>query len=262
MTHIGKKAYKYVYGPVPSWRLGSSLGIDPLSRKEKICSYDCFYCQLGRTNILTDTRQCYVPEEMIIKELEMLPENIPIDYITLSGRGEPTLAINLGDTINAIKRIRKEAIAVITNSSLLHRQDVQNELSSADFVIAKLDAFSQESFMVINRPFQGTEFDIVIHGIKEFKRHFQGKFALQIMFIKENAQYARDIERIVRQIQPDEIQINTPLRPCGVAPLEREELSKIKGLFGGLNAISVYESQKKYVKPISDKDTLIRRGKI
>lgn len=242
--------------------MGSSLGIDPLSQKEKICSYDCLYCQLGKTKILTAKRQYYVPEEMVVKELEMLPENIPIDYITLSGRGEPTLAINLGDTINAIKRIRKEAIAVITNSSLLHRQDVQNELSSVDFVIAKLDVCSQEPFMVINRPFQGTEFDIVIQGIKEFKRHFQGKFALQIMFIKENAQYAGDIAGIAKEIQPDEIQINTPLRPCGVEPLEREELSKIKDLFGGLNAISVYESRKKIVKPISDKDTLIRRGKI
>jgi len=258
---MGNK-FKYIYGPVPSWRVGSSLGIDLLSQEEKICSYDCLYCQLGRTKFLTSTRQFYVSEDMILRELEMLPADISIDYITLSGRGEPTLAINLGDTINALKGIRKEAIAVITNSSLINRQDVQKELSSADFVIAKLDACSQGSFMAVNQPFQGTEFDVIVQGLKEFKRHFQGKLALQIMFIKENAQYAEDIAEIAKEIHPDEIQINTPLRPCGVEPLKREELSEIKDLFSGLNAISVYESRKKIVKPISDKDTLKRRGKV
>lgn len=258
---MGKK-FRYIYGPVPSWRVGSSLGIDLLSQEEKICSFDCLYCQLGRTKTLTATRQLYIPEDLIIREIEMLPVGIDIDYITLSGRGEPTLAINLGDTINALKGIRKEAIAVITNSSLMNRQDVREELSSADFVIAKLDACSQESFMAVNQPFKGAEFDAIVQGIKEFKRYFKGRLALQIMFMKENAQYAGDIAEIARQIHPDEVQINTPLRPCGVQPLEREELSKIKDLFSGLNAISVYESRKKIVKPISDGDTLKRRGKI
>ncbi|MCX5808139.1 MAG: radical SAM protein [Proteobacteria bacterium] len=257
-----EKKFKYIYGPVPSWRVGSSLGIDLLSQNEKICSYGCLYCQLGRTKFLTSTRQSYVPEDTILRELEMLPADISIDYITLSGRGEPTLAINLGDTINALKGIRKEAIAIITNSSLMNRQDVQKELSSADFVIAKLDACSKGSFMAVNQPFQGTEFDVIVQGIKEFKRYFQGKLALQIMFIKENAQYAGYIAGIAKEIHPDEVQINTPLRPCGVEPLKKDELSEIKDLFSGLNAISVYESRKKIVKPISDKDTLKRRGKV
>jgi wyosine [tRNA(Phe)-imidazoG37] synthetase (radical SAM superfamily) len=241
--------------------MGSSLGIDPLSQKEKICSYDCLYCQLGRTKTLTVTRQLYVPEDNILKELEMLPSDMPIDYITFSGRGEPTLAKNLGSMINAVKKLRRESIAVITNSSLMGRHDVRDELSEADFVIAKLDASSQGSFVLVNRPFQGIEFDAILKGIKEFKRHFQGKLALQIMFMKENVQYAGEIACIAKDIRPDEIQINTPLRPCGVEPLGREELSKIKDLFGGLTAISVYESRKRYVKPISDGDTLIRRGK-
>jgi len=257
-----EKKFKFIYGPVPSWRVGSSLGIDLLSQEDKICSYDCLYCQLGRTKILTATRQLYVPEDTILRELEMLPADISIDYMTLSGRGEPTLAINLGDMINALKGIRKEAIAVITNSSLMNRQDVWEELSSADFVIAKLDACSQESFMAVNQPFQEIEFNAIVQGLKEFKKHFQGKLALQIMFIGENAQYAKNIAGLAKEIQPDEIQINTPLRPCGVQPLKREELSEIKDLFSGLNAISVYESRKKIVKPISDGDTLKRRGKV
>ena len=253
--------FKYIYGPVPSWRVGSSLGVDLLSQKEKICSFDCIYCQLGKTKKPTITRHLYIPQGEILKELSALPE-MSIDYITFSGRGEPTLAKNLGSMINAVKKLRRESIAVITNSSLIGRQDVQEELSSADFVIAKLDASSQGSFVLVNRPFQGIEFDAILEGIKEFKRHFQGKLALQIMFMKENVQYAGKIACIAKDIRPDEIQINTPLRPCGVEPLEREELSKIKDLFGGLNAISVYESRKRYVRPISDGDTLKRRGKV
>lgn len=256
------KRFHYIYGPVPSWRVGSSLGIDLLSQEEKICSFDCLYCQLGKTKITTITRQSYVPVDDILKELDMLPEDISIDYLTLSGRGEPTLAKNLGDMINCLKGVRKEPVAVITNSSLMNRQDVQEELFPANFVIAKLDASSQGSFVLVNRPFQGIEFDAILEGIKEFKRHFQGKLALQIMFMKENVQYAGEIAYIAKDIRPDEIQINTPLRPCGVEPLGREELSKIKDLFGGLNAISVYESRKRYVKPISDGDTLKRRGKV
>jgi wyosine [tRNA(Phe)-imidazoG37] synthetase (radical SAM superfamily) len=242
--------------------VGSSLGIDPLSQKEKICSYDCLYCQLGRTKTLTVNRQLYVSGDNILKELEMLPADVPIDYITFSGRGEPTLAKNLGSMINAVKKLRRKSIAVITNSSLMGRQDVRDELSQADFVIAKLDASSQRSFVKINQPFQAIKFDEIVKRIKEFKQHFRGKLALQIMFMKENVQYAGEIACIAKDIRPDEIQINTPLRPCGVEPLGREELSKIKDLFGGLNAISVYESQKKIVQPISDDDTLRRRGKI
>jgi wyosine [tRNA(Phe)-imidazoG37] synthetase (radical SAM superfamily) len=254
------KRFRYIYGPVPSWRVGSSLGVDLLSQKEKICSFDCIYCQLGKTIKPAATRHLYILEGEILKELSAFPE-VPIDYITFSGRGEPTLAKNLGSMINAAKKLRRESIAVITNSSLMDGQDVRDELSYADFVIAKLDASSQGSLALVNRPFQGIEFDAMVEGIKEFKRHFQGKLALQIMFMKESVQYAGAIARIAKEIRPDEVQINTPLRPCGVEPLGREELSKIKGLFGGLTTISVYESQKKIVHPISDDDTLKRRGK-
>jgi wyosine [tRNA(Phe)-imidazoG37] synthetase (radical SAM superfamily) len=241
--------------------VGSSLGVDLLSQKEKICSFDCIYCQLGKTIKPAITRHLYVSEGEILKELNALPE-MSIDYITISGRGEPTLAKNLGSMINAVKNLRRASIVVITNSSLMNRQDVRDELSYADFVIAKLDASSQGSLALVNRPFQGMEFDAIAEGIKEFKRHFQGKLALQIMFMKENVQYAGDIAGIAKEIRPDEIQINTPLRPCGVEPLGREELSKIEDLFGGLTTISVYKSQKKIVQPISDDDTLRGRGKI
>ncbi|HET6461119.1 MAG TPA: radical SAM protein [Syntrophales bacterium] len=258
---MSESRFQYVYGPVPSWRVGSSLGVDLLSQRDKVCSYDCVYCQLGRTKILTIARQVYVPDEEILKEVESLPD-ISIDYITFSGKGEPTLAQNLGSLIRAIRTIRRESVAVITNSSLIDRQDVRNELSQADFVIAKLDASSRESFMNVNRPYKGIEFDALIAGMKEFRKHFKGKLALQVMFIRENVRDAEGIASIAHTISPDEVQINTPLRPCGIDPLGEEELSEIKRYFKGLNAISVYESRKKYVKSISDADTLKRRGKV
>lgn len=253
--------FKYIYGPVPSWRVGSSLGVDLLSQKEKICSFDCIYCQLGKTKKPTITRHLYIPQGEILKELSALPE-MSIDYITFSGRGEPTLAKNLGSMINAVKKLRCESVAVITNSSLMGRQDVRDELSEADFVIAKLDASSQGSFVKINQPFQGIEFDAILEGIKEFKKYFRGKLALQIMFIEKSLIHAEEIVYIANEISPDEVQINTPLRSCNIDPLSKEELFEIKGLFSGLTAISVYESRKRYVQPISDDDTLRRRGKI
>lgn len=258
---MGEK-FKYIYGPVPSWRLGSSLGIDPLSQKDKICSFGCLYCQLGNTNSLTLSRYLYVPEDLIAKEIDLLPEDISVDYFTLSGRGEPTLASNVSNIIKTVKKIRKEAVAIITNSSLINIKDIQDSIASADFIIAKLDACSQKLFNVINKPFTGLDFESIIGGLKEFRQHFKGKFALQVMFVRENAIYAEEIAKIAMEIQPDEVQINTPLRPCGAEPLSTEELAEIKRYFTDLNSITVYESHKKEVKSISNEDTLKRRGKI
>lgn len=261
MGSVNRK-FQYIYGPVPSWRIGSSLGIDLLSQTEKICSFDCIYCQLGKTKKAISSRGVYVNEEEIIKELTMLPPDVRIGFLTFSGRGEPTLAANLGDAIRAVKRVRTEPTAVITNSSIIDREDVRRDLAMADFVIAKLDAPTQAVFEAVNRPCGSVGFDRVLEGVKRFRGEYKGKLALQLMFTKENAQHAEDIAGIARAIHPDEVQINTPLRPCTAEPLGKEELFLIKGIFNGLNAISVYESRKKIVKPISDEDTLTRRGKI
>ncbi|MBU1007000.1 MAG: radical SAM protein [Candidatus Omnitrophica bacterium] len=155
------KDFKYIYGPVPSWRLGSSLGVDPISQTGKVCTFDCLYCQLGKTKIFTGERKIYVPVTKIIEELDLLPQ-VQIDYITFSGRGEPTLAGNLGRMIKAIKKIRKEKIAVLTNSSLLNRRDVQEDLLPADFVVAKLDADSQKVFDIVDKPMEAIKFDAIL----------------------------------------------------------------------------------------------------
>ncbi len=233
-----------IYGPVSSWRLGSSLGID-LSPWDKVCSFDCIYCQAGGTKRLTSERKLYVPTPTLVEELKDLPK-IKIDYVTFSGRGEPTLAENLGEAIREVKRIRKEPVCVLTNSSLMDKEDVREELALADFVVAKLDAYSQESLKEINKPAPGIEFGKILEGIKRFRKEYRGKFALQIMFIKENEDKAKELANLVNSIEPDEIQINTPLRPCGVKPLSREEISKIREQFLSkckLKVVSVYDAK-------------------
>lgn len=254
--------YKYIYGPVPSWRLGSSLGIDPIyTGSGKICSFDCIYCQVGGKATLTQARKVFVPADEIIKEIKSLPP-IKIDYITFSGAGEPTLAANLGGIIKEIKKVRGEKIAVLTNSSLIDKKDVQEDLRLADFVIAKLDAHSEKLFGEINKPAKGIKFDNVVKGLKAFRARYGGKMALQIMFLEQNKKYAGEISAVTRKINPDEIQLNTPLRPCGVKPLSKEEMDEIKKFFEGTNYISVYDAVRKTIKPVSKKDTLKRRGKI
>ena len=261
MGSVNRK-FQYIYGPVPSWRIGSSLGIDLLSQAEKICSFDCIYCQLGKTKKALSSREVYVDEGEMIKELAMLPPDVRIDFLTFSGRGEPTLAANLGDAIKAAKKARTEPIAVITNSSIIDREDVRRDLALADYVIAKLDAPTQAVFDVINRPCGSVGFDGVLEGIKRLRGEYKGKLALQLMFTKENQNCAAELAHTVREIGPDEVQLNTPLRQSPAQPLSEGELSAIQGLFGGLPVLSVYKSHKVPVKPLSDPDTLRRRGKI
>lgn len=251
---------KYIYGPVSSWRLGISLGIDLLSQAEKICTFDCTYCQIGRTSAVSTDRSVYVPTQEIVRELRELPE-LKIDYITLAGRGEPCLAENLGEVIVAVKTLMARPVAVLTNATLMDRDDVRQELSLADVVVAKLDAWSQESFELINNPVQGISFERIYQGIKRFRQEYQGKLALQMMFVPENKDAAREMAEMAFEINPDEVQINTPLRPCGISPLSREEISRIQECFQGLPTISAYDTEHNHDEPISIFDTAKRRGK-
>jgi len=253
--------YKYIYGPVPSWRLGSSLGVDPLSQNEKICTFDCAYCQIGKTKFFTKKRGVFVETKKVIEEIKKLPE-VHIDYITFSGRGEPTLALNLGEMIREVKKIRKEKTAVITNSSLLNMYDVQADVASADFVLAKLDAVSEKDYKFMNNAGKGPDIKTIIYSLKAFRKIYKGKFALQIMFVNENKESAPEIAKIARKIGADEIQINTPLRPSKVKPLAEEEIMEICKVFKGMNTINVYEAEKPKTKPVSGSDTMIRRGKV
>lgn len=256
-----ERDFRFVYGPVPSWRLGASLGIDLLSREEKICSFDCVYCQLGRTDLLTIDRGLYVATEALLGEIAALPPEVQIDTVTFSGRGEPTLAENLGEAIAAVKRLRREPVAVLTNSSLIGREEVRADLERADLVVAKLDAPTAELLRAINRPAAGVAFEGILAGLIAFRHQYRGRLAIQIMFVPENREAADELARLACRIGADEVQVNTPLRPGGSRPLDRFEIQGIAKCFRDLPVRCVYEEPRKPVTPIRAGDTLRRRGK-
>jgi len=253
-----KSNLKYIYGPVYSWRMGMSLGIDPITAKKKICNFDCIYCQLGRTTEFYNERENFVSVDDIIKEISSLPA-IDIDYYTFSGRGEPTLAKNLGAMIRSVRKLTQGKVAVITNAANIDQKGVQEDLMLADLVLAKLDACDEESLNIVDIPGKGVAFPKIVQGIKDFKKKFKGKLALQIMFIEENKKHAKAIAAIARDINADEIQINTPLRPGGI-PLNEKDLSNIKKYFKSLPAMTVYEMERRNVEPFDEKETILRHG--
>ncbi|NTV30174.1 MAG: radical SAM protein [Candidatus Omnitrophica bacterium] len=257
--------FKHIYGPVYSWRIGRSLGIDPLSGNIKFCNYDCNYCQLGSAEQLSG-RQVFVPVESILAEIRALPADCQIDYYTFSGSGEPTLAANLGEMIRAVKALKpggQNKVAVITNSSSIIKPEVQADLRLADLILFKIDAPNQEIFEQVNRPVEGLKLADIVGSIKLFRKSFTGRLALQIMFTDDNREYAAELAAIARDIAPDEVQLNTPLRPSPVRPLAADDMAQIKRVFvaAGLRVLSVYEEEKKAYEPFNNIATEKRHGK-
>ena len=260
-----KSKYKYIYGPVFSWRLGRSLGIDPVSTIQKTCTFDCVYCQAGKTEVFPRNREIFVPTQDLIRELRSLPE-VEVDYVTFAGNGEPTLAKNLGEMIRGVRCVRTEKIAVITNASLIDRQDVQADLALADLVEAKLDAFSADSLRRVNQPSDAVHWEGILTGLQSFRKIYKGHLTLQVMFVAGNRDYAEDIAKVALTICADEIEINTPLRASPVKPLSPEEIAKITAVFRGLCGTtakirSIYEEKREKSNPLCRESTERRRGK-
>jgi wyosine [tRNA(Phe)-imidazoG37] synthetase (radical SAM superfamily) len=253
---------KIIYGPVSSWRLGSSLGIDLFCSEKKICSFDCIYCQLGKQPNKTTQRKNFISIKEMEKELARVLEKLFPDVITFSGLGEPTLAKNMDLAIETIKKITNIPLAVLTNSTLMKNKKVQKTLLGLDIVVAKLDASNEKLFQEINQPAEVISFNETVKGIKNFNEKFSGKLDIQIMFIKNNMGFAEEIADIVNEIKPDEVQINTPLRPCAVKPLDEEQLAKIEKIFieKGLKTTSVYTSTKPKTAPMDKIEIFKRRG--
>jgi len=247
-----------LYGPVPSWRLGRSLGVDLVAADEKTCSFDCIYCQLGRTVHRCIERKEFVTLNQLKHELLSLSD-LEADYATLCGVGEPTLASNIVEAIEILRQTLTLPVALITNSSLLSREDVRRDLVTIDVVLAKLDAHNEEAFQMVNRPVTDCSFEMIINGIRLFREIYKGKLALQIMFVRQNMYYARQIADLARSLSPDEVQLNTPLRPCAEAPLSPDEMDGISVEFHGLNVIEVYHSLRPNVLPLNTVETARRR---
>ena len=254
---------KTVYGPVPSWRLGKSIGVDLISQENKVCPFDCTYCQLGKTKEKTINRAVFVETSKIGRDLPPVLEksDVDVDVVTFSGTGEPTLALNLGEAVDAVRELTALPIAILTNASLMYLEEVRISLTKFDRVIAKLDAPNEKIFKEINRPDARLSFAKILEGIKRFRDIYDGKLALQIMFMDENRRCARELADLALDINPDEVQINTPTRPCPVQPLSPDQIEKIDKIFEkkGIKTVSVYKMGKPEVKVVDLEDTLRRR---
>lgn len=248
-----------VYGPVSSWRLGASLGIDLISTPAKTCSFNCVYCQLGKTTQPSTERREFVALSRVVSDLQCL-DHLKADYATFSGVGEPTLASNLGQGIDIVKPALGLPVAVLTNSSMISREDVRAELARADVVVAKLDAPDQDMFLKVNRPFSRVRIEQILEGLKRFRRQYRGKLCLQMMFVEENKDSAAQMARLTSELSPDEVHINTPLRPCAVKPLPPEEIATVRREFQGITGVvTVYEASQPRVKPKDLMETRRRR---
>ena len=207
---------KYVYGPVPSRRLGRSLGIDPIP--SKTCNYQCIYCQLGKTTNLTNERRDIYLKEEIYKEMEerIKQNKEKFDYITFVGSGEPTLCKSIGKLISKAKELSKKPICVITNGSLLYNDDVKDEVIVSDVVLPTLDAGDKKLFIKINRPHPSIKYEKMIQGYIDFRKEFNGKFWIEIMLMKginDSKEELLKIKNKLDLIKPDRIDINVPIRP-------------------------------------------------
>ena len=238
---------RYVYGPVPSRRLGNSLGIDPIP--SKTCNYQCIYCQLGKTTNFTNTRRNFFPKEEIIAELKNALEihEESIDYITLVGSGEPTLYKDLKDLILTTKKLSKKPVCVITNGSLLNQEEIQNALNYTDTVLPSLDAGDKKLFLKINRPHPSITYEEMIQGFIDFNKKFEGEFWIEVMLmrgINDSREELLKIKKKLDLINPDRIDINVPIRPPvekWVKIPEKSTLSILKDIFIDYNNINFPE---------------------
>ncbi len=203
----------YVYGPVPSRRLGKSLGIDLVPFKT--CTYNCIYCQLGRTTRKTVQRQDWVAPDMVLEQLS-IELNKPCDTITLAGSGEPTLHSRIGELIGGIKEITDVPVAVLTNGSLLSLVDVRRDLLQADIVLPSLDAGNETLFRHVNRPHREIRFENMVQGLVDFRSCYEGQIWLEIFLlggVNGLPASMEEIAAIAEKISPDRIQLNTVTRP-------------------------------------------------
>lgn len=232
---------KYVFGPVPSRRLGQSLGIDPVTLKT--CNWNCVYCQLGRTIPLTNQRKEYIPTQEILTQAKQaleIHQNGGIDWITFVGSGETMLASNVGILIKQLKQITKIPIAVITNGSLLYLPEVRQELLLADAVLPSLDAGNAKLYKKINRPHPQVTFSRLVNGLKLFRQEYHGKLWIEVMLMKDlndSAETLTEIASHLWDIQPDEVHILLPTRPpveTWVKPADQDGIQRARDIFGSI----------------------------
>jgi len=256
---------KYTYGPVPSRRLGISLGVDLVPKK--ICTYDCIYCQIGRTTRQTIERREYAPPRSILRDVtEALKEwGDTVDYLAISGSGEPTLNSTIEEVIREIKKMTSVPVAVITNSSLMHLGKVRQALLEADVIMPSLDAVTPSVFQTINRPHPSLDITEIIQGLADFRKVYKGQIWLEILLCRGVNDGGEEIEafrQAIRTIRPDKIHLNTVVRPAVedyASALSRERMEQVRASLGNdVEIIAEFEGPKHLIPSEGIEEKIIR----
>ena len=226
----------YIFGPVPSRRLGLSLGVDLIPAKT--CTYDCLYCQVGRTTQKTVQANTFVPIQEVMVELKKRLEIFTPDAITLSGSGEPTLCSEIDRVITSIKEITETKIAILTNGSLFWQEEVRRRVSGADIILPTLTTAFEETFRTIHRSDPKLSVKRIIEGLKSLRQMYHGKIFLEVFLlagINDSKKELEGLKEVIEEICPDKIQLNTVVRPPAdqsAISLDMERLKEIRNFFG------------------------------
>ena len=234
---------RVIYGPIDSWRFGRSLGVDPLASRTKLCPFSCAYCQYGPTYQPTQRRRAFITVEQLRVAGDALG-SVAADCVTFAGLGEPSLARNLPSLVKEIRRQLNLPIILLTGSSLMPRADVRQDALVFDQVVAKLDAPAETLFRRINRPMAGFPYELptIVEGIRRFRRQYTGRLILQMMFLHSNVHLAPQMAELARSLEPDEIQLNTPLQPALAGHISAIQMNQVSEAFAGLETSCVYSN--------------------
>ena len=256
--------YRHLFGPVPSRRLGLSLGVDLL--KDKTCSFDCVFCEVGRTSDLTVDRKEYVASAEILSELQAwLQGGGKADHITLAGKGEPTLNTGFGEVVREIKKITETPVAILSNGSLFHLKEVRTDALPADVVKISLSAWDQASFDAVNRPYAGLSIESVVEGYGLFRDAFQGELWLEVLLVAGVNDHVDNVARIAAlagSFAPDKIHINTVVRPGAYEDAKavgRDKMDMLARLFDPPGEVVVDYSKRAGGATASIREILMRR---
>lgn len=235
--------FKYVYGPVPSRRMGLSIGISPIAKGH--CNYSCIYCQLGRTRNMTNKRNAFFNYKDIVEEFKAyLKDDIVFDVVTIVGEGEPLLYSKLGALIDEVKLLTDKPVAVITNGALMSDSSIRKELKNADILLPSLDACDEKMFRKINRPHGSIKFNDVVKGLRTFSKEYKGQLWIETMIIKginDNNEFFLKFKELLSTINYHRLYINSPVRPPAEKSVEQPSKESIKKAVSILGGISITE---------------------
>jgi wyosine [tRNA(Phe)-imidazoG37] synthetase (radical SAM superfamily) len=225
-----------LFGPVPSRRLGLSLGVDLIP--PKTCTYDCLYCQVGRTTLKTVESKIFVPTQEVLDALRLKLDKVRPDFVTFSGSGEPTLHTQIDQAIAFVKERGDVRTAVLTNGSLFWRPEVRERVLEADTVMPTLSTVFEKTFRIIHRPHPDLHLPDILEGLRQLRLEYRGELWVEVVLlagINDTEEEIQALSAEMERIAPDKIQLNTVVRPPSdsrALPLDRKRMEDIKNYFG------------------------------